>query len=87
MKANMPEQFLSLRSRPVLHYSLHHFLEKLPRYCAANGLSPPAQVVCVMAEEPAGIPNHRERIRRQVGLHEYGGRAVGIGRERVEQAR
>jgi len=44
----MPKQFLTLRSCPVLHYSLHLFLEKIPAYCAANGLSPPAQVVLVM---------------------------------------
>ncbi|KAL9187959.1 hypothetical protein ACHAXT_006337 [Thalassiosira profunda] len=48
MKANMPKQFLTLRSCPVLYYSLHLFLEKLPQYCAGKGLSPPAQVVLVM---------------------------------------
>lgn len=48
MKANMPKQFLTLRSCPVLHYSLHLFLEKLPAYCAEHGLSPPSQVVLVM---------------------------------------
>mmetsp|Transcript_12688 Transcript_12688/g.27337 ORF Transcript_12688/g.27337 Transcript_12688/m.27337 type:complete len:397 (+) Transcript_12688:110-1300(+) len=48
MKASMPKQFLTLRSCPVLHYSLHLFLEKIPAYCAANGLTPPAQVVLVL---------------------------------------
>jgi len=48
MKANMPKQFLTLRTCPVLHYSLHLFLEKLPAYCAQKGWTPPAQVVLVM---------------------------------------
>ena len=48
MKANMPKQFLTLRSCPVLYYSLHLFLEKLPRYCVEHGLSPPSQVVLVL---------------------------------------
>lgn len=39
---------MTLRSCPVLHYSLHLFLEKLPKYCQANNLTPPAQVVLVM---------------------------------------
>jgi 2-C-methyl-D-erythritol 4-phosphate cytidylyltransferase len=48
MKANMPKQFLTLRSAPVLHYSLDLFLQKLPAYCAENNLSPPALVVLVL---------------------------------------
>ncbi|KAL7521082.1 hypothetical protein ACHAWX_006297 [Stephanocyclus meneghinianus] len=48
MKANMPKQFLQLRSAPVLHYSLDLFLEKLPSYCKQHNLSPPAHVVLVL---------------------------------------
>lgn len=48
MKANMPKQFMLLNSRPVLHYSLHLFLEKLPTYCITNNLSPPRHVVLVI---------------------------------------
>ena len=48
MKANMPKQFMILNSRPVLHYSLHLFLEKLPTYCINNNLSPPRHVVLVI---------------------------------------
>ncbi|KAL7485792.1 hypothetical protein ACHAW6_012762 [Cyclotella cf. meneghiniana] len=48
MKANMPKQFLQLRSAPVLHYSLDLFLEKLPSYCTQHNLSPPAHVVLVL---------------------------------------
>lgn len=48
MKANVPKQFLELRSAPVLHYSLDLFLQKLPAYCEQQGLSPPAQVVMVL---------------------------------------
>lgn len=48
MKANMPKQFLELRSAPVLHYSLDLFLQKLPAYCSEHGLSAPAQVVLVL---------------------------------------
>lgn len=66
MKANMPKQFLNLRSCPVLHYSLHLFLEKLPAYCAKNGLSPPAQVVLVM--DPKYQPDYQPIVDR------YGGR-------------
>ncbi|KAL7551821.1 hypothetical protein ACHAWF_015015 [Thalassiosira exigua] len=65
MKANMPKQFLSLRSRPVLHYSLHLFLEKLPSYCAANGLSPPAQVVLVM--DPKYQPEYQPIVDAYAG--------------------
>lgn len=48
MKANMPKQFMILNSRPVLHYSLHLFLEKLPTCCINNNLSPPRHVVLVI---------------------------------------
>lgn len=48
MKANVPKQFLTLNNRPVLHYSLHLFLEKLPSHCVNEGLSPPRHVVLVM---------------------------------------
>lgn len=48
MKANMPKQFMTLYSCPVLHYSLHLFLEKLPTYCIINNLSPPRHVVLVI---------------------------------------
>lgn len=66
MKASMPKQFLTLRSCPVLHYSLHLFLEKLPAYCAANGLSLPAQVVLVM--DPKYQPEYQPIV------DAYGGR-------------
>eukprot|EP01083_Nonionella_stella_P042101 113907_1 len=65
MKANMPKQFLTLRSCPVLHYSLHLFLEKLPAYCAANGLSPPAQVVLVM--DPKYQPEYQPIVDKYQG--------------------
>lgn len=60
MKASMPKQFLELRSCPVLHYSLHLFLEKIPAYCAANELSPPAQVVLVM--DPKYQPEYQSIV-------------------------
>lgn len=37
MKANMPKQFLMLKDVPVLHHSLHLFLERLQESAAANG--------------------------------------------------
>lgn len=57
MKASMPKQFLTLRTCPVLHYSLHLFLEKLPQYCAARGVPPPAQVVLVL--DPRYQPDYQ----------------------------
>jgi 2-C-methyl-D-erythritol 4-phosphate cytidylyltransferase len=48
MKANMPKQFMILNSCPVLYYSLHLFLEKLPTYCITNNLSLPQHVVLVI---------------------------------------
>jgi 2-C-methyl-D-erythritol 4-phosphate cytidylyltransferase len=57
MKASVPKQFLILNSRPVLHYSLHLFLERLPSYCASEGLSPPRHVVLVM--DPKYQPEYR----------------------------
>ncbi|KAL7540198.1 hypothetical protein ACHAXR_009935 [Thalassiosira sp. AJA248-18] len=65
MKANMPKQFMTLRSCPVLHYSLHLFLEKLPAYCTANGLSPPAQVVLVM--DPKYQPDYQPIVDKYNG--------------------
>lgn len=65
MKASMPKQFLTLRSCPVLHYSLHLFLEKLPKYCAEHGLSPPAQVVLVM--DPKYQPDYQPIVDRYQG--------------------
>ena len=64
MKANMPKQFLTLSGSPVLHYSLHLFLEKLPEYCAQNGLSPPSTVVLVMDPkyQPEYQPGYLRRI-------------------------
>jgi len=37
MKASMPKQFLTLRESPVLHHSLHLFLERLPEYLKQEG--------------------------------------------------
>ena len=61
----MPKQFLTLRSCPVLHYSLHLFLEKLPAYCAENGLSPPSQVVLVM--DPKYQPEYQPIVDKYGG--------------------
>lgn len=44
MKASMPKQFLTLRGAPILHHSLHLFLEALP----AASATPPAHVVLVL---------------------------------------
>lgn len=65
MKANMPKQFLTLSGSPVLHYSLHLFLEKLPEYCAQNGLSPPNNVVLVM--DPKYQPEYQPIIDKYQG--------------------
>jgi len=65
MKANMPKQFLTLRSCPVLHYSLHLFLEKLPKYCKDNGLSPPSQVVLVL--DPKYQPDYQSIVDKYEG--------------------
>jgi 2-C-methyl-D-erythritol 4-phosphate cytidylyltransferase len=46
MKANVPKQFLELHGVPILHHSLHLFLERLPR--AVHPHRPPAHVVLVM---------------------------------------
>jgi 2-C-methyl-D-erythritol 4-phosphate cytidylyltransferase len=46
MKANVPKQFLELQGVPILHHSLHLFLERLPR--AVHPHRPPAHVVLVM---------------------------------------
>jgi len=65
MKANMPKQFLTLSGSPVLHYSLHLFLEKLPEYCAQNGLSPPSTVVLVM--DPKYQPEYQPIVDKYKG--------------------
>lgn len=65
MKANMPKQFLTLRSCPVLHYSLHLFLEKLPKYCNDNGLTPPSQVVLVL--DPKYQPDYQSIVDKYEG--------------------
>ena len=65
MKANMPKQFLTLRSCSVLHYSLHLFLEKIPSYCEANGLSPPSQVVLVL--DPKYQPDYQSIVDKYNG--------------------
>lgn len=65
MKANMPKQFLTLKSAPVLHYSLHLFLEKLPSYCKEHGLSPPSQVVLVM--DPKYQPEYQPIVDKYEG--------------------
>ena len=66
MKANMPKQFLNLRSSPVLHYSLDLFLNKLPEYCKENDLSSPPQVVLVL--DPKYQPEYQPIVDR------FGGR-------------
>ncbi|EED93856.1 predicted protein [Thalassiosira pseudonana CCMP1335] len=65
MKANMPKQFLTLKSAPVLHYSLHLFLEKLPSYCKEHGLSSPSQVVLVM--DPKYQPEYQPIVDKYEG--------------------
>jgi len=65
MKANMPKQFLTLSGSPVLHYSLHLFLERLPEYCAQNGLSPPSTVVLVM--DPKYQPEYQPIVDKYKG--------------------
>lgn len=65
MKANMPKQFLTLRSSPVLHYSLHLFLEKIPKYCKDNGLTPPSQVVLVL--DPKYQPDYQSIVDKYEG--------------------
>jgi 2-C-methyl-D-erythritol 4-phosphate cytidylyltransferase len=47
MKASLPKQFLELQGVPILHHSLHLFLEQLPRAVAAPFQSP-AHVVLVL---------------------------------------
>eukprot|EP00569_Conticribra_weissflogii_P006110 CAMPEP_0171333182 /NCGR_PEP_ID=MMETSP0878-20121228/3860_1 /TAXON_ID=67004 /ORGANISM="Thalassiosira weissflogii, Strain CCMP1336" /LENGTH=319 /DNA_ID=CAMNT_0011834095 /DNA_START=65 /DNA_END=1024 /DNA_ORIENTATION=- len=65
MKANMPKQFLTLRSSPVLHYSLDLFLEKLPAHCAEMSVSPPAMVVLVM--DPKYQPEYQPIVDKYEG--------------------
>ncbi|KAL3783874.1 hypothetical protein HJC23_007979 [Cyclotella cryptica] len=65
MKANMPKQFLQLRSAPVLHYSLDLFLEKLPSYCSEHNLSPPSQVVLVL--DPKYQPEYQPIVDKYEG--------------------
>ena len=65
MKANMPKQFLELKSAPILHYSLHLFLEKLPAYCEANGLTSPPQVVLVL--DPKYQPEYQPIVDKYEG--------------------
>ena len=60
MKSSIPKQFLTLSSHPVLHYSLHLFLEKLPAYCAQHNLSPPCKVVLVM--DPMYQPEYQSIV-------------------------
>eukprot|EP01082_Thalassiosira_pseudonana_P003484 g2996.t1 g2996 contig12:1225018-1225705(-) len=61
----MPKQFLTLKSAPVLHYSLHLFLEKLPSYCKEHGLSSPSQVVLVM--DPKYQPEYQPIVDKYEG--------------------
>jgi len=65
MKATIPKQFLTLRSCPILHYSLHLFLEKLPAYCTANGISPPGQVILVL--DPKYQPEYQPIVDKYEG--------------------
>lgn len=60
----------------MLHYSLHLFLEKLPKYCAEHGLSPPSQVVLVM--DPKYQPEYQPIV------DSYGGKLAfaNPGKER-----
>lgn len=65
MKANMPKQFLMLKDVPVLHHSLHLFLERLQESAAANGKSGPAQVVLVM--DPKYQPEYQPIVDKYEG--------------------
>ncbi|EJK72911.1 hypothetical protein THAOC_05511 [Thalassiosira oceanica] len=65
MKASMPKQFLELQSAPILHYSLHLFLEKLPAYCEASGLTSPPQVVLVL--DPKYQPEYQPIVDKYEG--------------------
>ncbi|KAL7426360.1 hypothetical protein ACHAXH_001992 [Discostella pseudostelligera] len=60
MKSSIPKQFLTLSSHPVLHYSLHLFLEKLPNYCHQHNLSPPCKVVLVI--DPMYQPEYQSIV-------------------------
>jgi 2-C-methyl-D-erythritol 4-phosphate cytidylyltransferase len=60
MKANMPKQFLQLRGKPVLNYSLALFLDQLPEHCRAEGFSAPEHVVLVM--DPMYQPEYQTFI-------------------------
>lgn len=60
MKSNVPKQFLLLDARPVLHYSLHLFLEKLVSYCATMDIPPPRHVVLVM--DPTYQPQYQDIV-------------------------
>ena len=61
----MPKQFLTLRSSPVLHYSLHLFLERLPAYCVENNLTPPSYVVLVL--DPKYQPEYQPIVDKYQG--------------------
>lgn len=65
MKASMPKQYLPLRGAPVLHYSLDLFLEQLPDYCKAQGVSAPPYVVLVM--DPTYQPEYQPIVDKYDG--------------------
>uniref|UniRef100_A0A7S2XKF1 2-C-methyl-D-erythritol 4-phosphate cytidylyltransferase, chloroplastic n=1 Tax=Attheya septentrionalis TaxID=420275 RepID=A0A7S2XKF1_9STRA len=65
MKASMPKQFLTLRESPVLHHSLHLFLERLPEYLKQEGKEGPAMVVLVM--DPMYQPDYQPIVDKYKG--------------------
>jgi 2-C-methyl-D-erythritol 4-phosphate cytidylyltransferase len=50
MRASMPKQFLDLRGVPILHYSLHLFLDVIPQLnnCGTTTTTQPSRVVLVL---------------------------------------
>lgn len=69
MKASMPKQFLPLQGSPVLHHSLHLFLEQLPQYLADNGQAntyPPVTLVIDPLYQPEYeklLSAYKDRVR------------------------
>jgi 2-C-methyl-D-erythritol 4-phosphate cytidylyltransferase len=65
MKANLPKQFLELKNVPILHHSLHLFLEELPQYLTSYNCGPPPHVVLVM--DPMYQPEYQSIVDRYAG--------------------
>jgi len=70
MRASMPKQFLQLRGQPVLHHSLHLFLERLPAYLESKGRTAPPHVVLVLD------PTYQAEAEYQDWVDRYPGRLV-----------